>query len=104
MVIRSPRSHESIGLLAWLDHASDERGVHFAVGDGTWEFWTYRRLAEYVERVAFALHAFGVCQNDVVSIVQESGAFFLATFFGVLRAGGVPSPVAPPQSFQDDDG
>ena len=88
-------------LLAWLDDPDPRHGIRFARADGDWEEWTYPRLAELSRRVAAGLRARGVGRDDVVTVVQRSGPGFVASLFGTLLAGGTPSPVAPPMTFQD---
>src|SRR4051794_2970468 len=91
----------SRSLLEWLDEANPERGVHFGQANGEWDYWSYRRLAALSRTLAQALVARGLREQQVVSIVQQSGPEFVATFFGTLLAGGTPSPIAPHLAFQD---
>ena len=89
-------------LLHWLYQPSATNGIRFAAdGLDEWEFWSYDRLADLAWRAAGALVGHGVAPGDVVSIIQRSGPDFVATFFGVMLAGAIPSPVAPPMVFQD---
>jgi acyl-CoA synthetase (AMP-forming)/AMP-acid ligase II len=88
-------------LLAWLEDPAADRGIHFSVADDAWDFWSYERLANRARDVAAGLIGYGVARNDVVNVVQRSGPDFVATLFGVMLAGGVPSPIAPPMVFQD---
>lgn len=90
-------------LTGWLDDPATERGIRFADRGGDWDFWSYPRLADRTHRVAGGLVAAGLRRNDVVAIVQTSGPDFVTALFGVLAAGGTPTPVAPPMTFQDPD-
>jgi acyl-CoA synthetase (AMP-forming)/AMP-acid ligase II len=88
-------------LLVWLENPATTKGAHFARAGDDWEFWSYERLAELAHRVAGQLVEDGVGHNEVVTIVQRSSPAFIASLFGTMLAGAVPSPVAPPMAFQD---
>jgi non-ribosomal peptide synthetase component F len=88
-------------LLVWLENPATTKGAHFARAGDDWEFWSYERLAELAHRVAGQLVKDGVGHNEVVTIVQRSSPAFIASLFGTMLAGAVPSPVAPPMAFQD---
>jgi acyl-CoA synthetase (AMP-forming)/AMP-acid ligase II len=88
-------------LLSWLDEPPADRGIRFAQAGEDWDFWSYERLADLTRRTAAGLVAAGVPAGSVVSIVQRSGPHFVATLFGAMAGGYVPSPVAPPLTFQD---
>jgi acyl-CoA synthetase (AMP-forming)/AMP-acid ligase II len=90
-------------LVRWTENASAERGIHFAAADERWDFWSYARLAELTRRIAGGLIAAGVRRNEVVLIVHRSSAEFVATFFGAILAGAIPSPVAPPTALNAHD-
>jgi acyl-CoA synthetase (AMP-forming)/AMP-acid ligase II len=87
-------------LLDWLEDAPPDRGIRFAVGDD-WSYVGYAQLADATRQVAAGLISGGVEPGDVVTIVARSGPDFVATLFGALLAGGVPSPIAPPLPFGD---
>lgn len=88
-------------LLAWLTDAAQGRGLHFARSGNDWQYWSYADLAIQVRRTAAGLRAAGLGPDDVVTIVQRSGPQFVASLFGAMLAGAIPSPVAPPLTFQD---
>jgi acyl-CoA synthetase (AMP-forming)/AMP-acid ligase II len=88
-------------LLGWVDDAPADRGIRFAGAGGSWDFWSYQRLAGLARQVAAGLADAGVVRGDAVSFVQRSGPGFVGTLFGTMLAGAVPSPVAPPMVFQD---
>jgi acyl-CoA synthetase (AMP-forming)/AMP-acid ligase II len=88
-------------LLSWLDAPVTGRGIRFAGPDDSWEFWSYADLAALTRRVAAGLVGSGVPAGSVVTIVQRSSPRFVATLFGTMLAGCVPSPAAPPLAFQD---
>lgn len=57
--------------------------------------WTYREIAELVNRTGNGLRALGVeIENRVLIAVPDSVAF-VAAFFGALKLGAVPVPVSP---------
>lgn len=88
-------------LLGWLADPPADRGIRFAAGGESWDFWSYERLAGLVRQVAAGLADAGVGRGEAVSFVQRSGPGFVGTLFGAMLAGAVPSPVAPPMVFQD---
>jgi acyl-CoA synthetase (AMP-forming)/AMP-acid ligase II len=88
-------------LLAWLDDPVNDRGIRFARRGEGWDVWTYLQLAHFARQVTWGLVEAGVRENDVVSIVKRSGPSFVATLFGAMLAGAIPSPVAPPIALQD---
>jgi acyl-CoA synthetase (AMP-forming)/AMP-acid ligase II len=89
-------------LLQWLEEPTAKRGIRFAGAEpGEWEFWSYERLAGLARKVARGLAGHGVSRGDIVTIIQPSGPHFVATLFGAMLAGAIPSPVAPPIAFQD---
>jgi acyl-CoA synthetase (AMP-forming)/AMP-acid ligase II len=90
-------------LLGWLDRPDSGRGIRFAAPDGTWDLWTYTRLAALVRRSAAALRQAGVRPGDVVTIVEPTGPRFVGLLFGSMLAGAVASPLAPPPAFGDRD-
>jgi acyl-CoA synthetase (AMP-forming)/AMP-acid ligase II len=90
-------------LLAWLDDPSPQRGIRFAASGDEWEHWSYADLAARARATATALRTTGVGRDDVVTIVQRAGPQFVASLFGAMLAGAVPSPVAPPLAFQDTE-
>ncbi|MEV5593255.1 amino acid adenylation domain-containing protein [Streptomyces sp. NPDC052496] len=57
--------------------------------------WTYAELNARANRVAHALLAQGLRDEDVVAVVSERSLEWLAAVLGVLKAGGVYLPVEP---------
>jgi fatty-acyl-CoA synthase len=90
--------------LAWLDRPSDERGVSFLHHERGWQLHTYDELAASVSAAAADIAAAveAVPGERVVPIVLSSGPEFIAAFFGALRSGCAPCPVAPPSFLQDE--
>jgi acyl-CoA synthetase (AMP-forming)/AMP-acid ligase II len=73
---------ETAGLPAILDAA-------------TGQAYTFGELAEAVDRVSSALVRRGFGRGDVAAVVAPNCADYPVVFHGVLRAGGVLSPVNP---------
>ncbi|WP_329148563.1 amino acid adenylation domain-containing protein [Streptomyces sp. NBC_01456] len=57
--------------------------------------WTYRRLDAHAQRIAHALRADGLADEDVVAVVMERGLEWAAATLGVFKAGGCYLPVQP---------
>ncbi|MBT2526875.1 amino acid adenylation domain-containing protein [Streptomyces sp. ISL-99] len=57
--------------------------------------WTYRELNARANRIAHALRARGLCDENAVAVVSERNLEWLAAVLGVLKAGGVYLPVEP---------
>jgi acyl-CoA synthetase (AMP-forming)/AMP-acid ligase II len=86
----------SVGeVLGWLYEPRAGRGLHLAVESG-WKWDEYPKIAREVSGVAAQLLAAGISRGDIVSIVLPSGPRFISTLFGILAAGGTPSPLVPP--------
>ncbi len=65
-------------------------------GDGEETNLTYRRVAEQAQAVASGLRQAGLQPGERVAIMLPTSEDFFAAFFGVLYAGGVPTPIYPP--------
>ncbi len=60
-------------------------------GDGPWI--SYGLIDEQVDRVANGLARLGVTKGDSVSVMLPNCAEYVPIWFGILRAGGVMSPI-----------
>ncbi len=98
-----PRAYKNSGLLDWLKEPRAGYGLHFADDDGSWDFWEYPRLAAAVGAAAEDIVQHRSRPDGVVSIVTRTGPEFVAGFFGALRAGNTPSPLAFPLTMRDRD-
>ncbi len=72
------------------------RGDHPAVIDGaTGAVTTYAEFAARVDAVAAALQARGVGKGDMVALVGPNSAEWAIAYHGILRVGGVVTPMNP---------
>jgi 1-acyl-sn-glycerol-3-phosphate acyltransferase len=65
-------------------------------GGGEETSLTYRQLAEQARAVAHGLREAGLRPGERVAIMLPTSEAFFVVFFGVLYAGGVPTPIYPP--------
>jgi acyl-CoA synthetase (AMP-forming)/AMP-acid ligase II len=56
---------------------------------------TYAELDSLVDRIASGIQRDGIAAGSAVAIVSGTGLEAVAAFFGALRAGCVPAPIAP---------
>jgi acyl-CoA synthetase (AMP-forming)/AMP-acid ligase II len=93
-----------VTLLRWFDEAPDDRGLWFSdqQGDG-WTRYSYADLAALARRAAGQLRAAGVGRGDAVVVAGAASPAFVGHLFGALVLGATPSPIAPPNAFQDPD-
>jgi acyl-CoA synthetase (AMP-forming)/AMP-acid ligase II len=89
-------------LTAWIDAPAAGRGISFW-RNGGWERLPYEELAGLARRIAGGIAAAGVRHDDRVLVVERTGPEFVAALCGVMLAGAIPCPVAPPQLFQGED-
>jgi 1-acyl-sn-glycerol-3-phosphate acyltransferase len=84
-------------VLDWHVRQHAER-VHVVLwhGGGEETSLTYRQVAGNARAVASSLMRAGLEPGERVAIMLPTGAEFFAAFFGVLYAGGVPTPIYPP--------
>ena len=71
-----------------------ERPQHPALVQGERRL-TYGELDALMDRIAAALQRDGVANGDAVAACATTSLEYAATFFGILRAGGVVAPLAP---------
>jgi acyl-CoA synthetase (AMP-forming)/AMP-acid ligase II len=86
-------------LTSWTDAPAADRGIRFW-RNGDWEWWAYQPLAAFARRIAAGIAASGIRHDDRVLIVERTGPEFVAALYGIMLAGAVPCPVAPPHLFQ----
>ena len=84
-------------VLDWhVDHHPERVHIVLLEGDGTEKSITYRRLSERARAVARGLLAAGLEAGQRVAIMLPTDEAFFVAFFGILYAGGVPTPIYPP--------
>jgi acyl-CoA synthetase (AMP-forming)/AMP-acid ligase II len=83
---------ENLGDLIDTDLDPDKIAI-VDLGTGTPRDFTYRRMATLATGVARALSARGLARGDRVAILSANRAEFIATIFGIMRAGFVAVPV-----------
>ena len=89
---------EPATLGALLDHAARHPEVAIAVTDAREDDHerSWAEVRDQARRACAGLQALGVTPGDRVALVHPTGFDFLAAFFGVVLAGGVPVPLYPP--------
>ena len=84
-------------ILDWHVHQHGER-THLVLwhGDGEETSLTYRQVQSQALKVANVLVRASLQPGERVAIMLPTCVEFFAAFFGVLYAGGVPTPIYPP--------
>ena len=84
-------------VLDWhVERHGDRVHIVLVEGDGGETSITYRQLAERARAVALGLSRRRLEPGERVAIMLPTSATFFTVFFGVLYAGGVPTPIYPP--------
>lgn len=89
--------------LDWLEAPSSRHGFSFLETDGSWRRHTFDELAASVEAQAARIADVTGEAGDphrIVGIVLPTGPHFIEAFFGALRCGWTPAPLAPPTLLQ----
>lgn len=79
----------------------EARGMTFVEDDGEETLVTYLAAMEKARARAGALQRAGIERGEPVILVLPTSRDFLYLFFGLLYAGAIPCPLAPPASFAD---
>ena len=99
MIYRSPEPDIEIPDLTMPEYVmggAAARGDHPAIIDGaTGAVTTYAEFAARVDAVAAALQARGIGKGDVVALIGPNSAEWGIVYHGILRAGGVVTPMNP---------
>ncbi len=84
-------------VLDWhADRHGERKHILLLDGEGHETPIGYRQLAERARAVARGLLVRGLEPGDRVAIMLPTSEAFFVAFFGVLYAGGVPTPIYPP--------
>lgn len=84
-------------------HAGASRVVTFVGDDDVPLATSYAEIEERSLSLARALVAAGLERGEVVPMVLPTSLEFVVSFFGILMAGGTPSPLGLPAGFGDID-
>jgi acyl-CoA synthetase (AMP-forming)/AMP-acid ligase II len=99
VIYRSDFPDVTIPVVSVTEHVlggARARGDHPALIDGPGgEVTTYAELADAVDRVAAGLQEQGIGKGDVVALIGPNSTDWAIAYHGILRAGGVVSPVNP---------
>jgi acyl-CoA synthetase (AMP-forming)/AMP-acid ligase II len=99
MIYRSPEPDIEIPDLTLSDYVlgpARERAEKPAIIDSsTGKVTTYGELADKVDAVAASLQAQGIAEDDVVALVGPNSAEWAIAYHGILRAGGIVTPMNP---------
>jgi acyl-CoA synthetase (AMP-forming)/AMP-acid ligase II len=98
MIYRSPEPDIEIpdqSMPEYVLGGAAARGDHPAIIDEGGEVTTYAQFAAKVDAVAAALQARGIGKGDVVALVGPNSAEWGIAYHGILRAGGVVTPMNP---------
>jgi len=99
VIYRSPEPDIEIPRVTLAEHVlggAPARGEHPALIDGaTGGVTTYAGLAEQVDAVAALLQSEGIGRGDVVALIGGNSPEWAIAYFGILRAGGVVTPMNP---------
>ena len=98
-LLRRFSDFETLG--AALDYAAlGKRGLNFHDMRGQLARpYPYSEMREDALKMAYRLISHGICKDDRVALVAETGPDFAALFFGCVYAGAWPVPLPLPTSF-----
>ncbi len=86
LVERPAERYPDVPALRLCHHGSEDETI------------TWRALWNGAFGVRAQLEALGLADRDRVLLIVPTSSLFFASFFGVLLAGGIPVPIAPPAS------
>ena len=81
-----------------------EKGIIFVEADGNETKLSYKNLLEEASKVLAGLRSRGLEPGDKVVIQIENDRLFITVFWGIILGGGVPVPLALPNSFPISEG
>jgi len=84
-------------LLSLLNRPADEvdRPALVVFRDGATESWSYAELRRMVGRLAAGLRAAGLRPEEPVALIAPNRPEWVAAYFAILGAGGLPVPIDP---------
>jgi 1-acyl-sn-glycerol-3-phosphate acyltransferase len=82
--------------LDWHVRTHPDRVQIVHLGDGGETNISYRELSRQADAVAAGLQGEGLEPRQTVAIMLPTSPEYFHTYFGVLRAGGIPVPIYPP--------
>jgi 1-acyl-sn-glycerol-3-phosphate acyltransferase len=85
-----------VDVLDWHVRAHPDRVQIVCLDDGGDTRITYGDLKRHSDAVAAGLQRLGVEPGRTVAIMLPTSPEYFHTYFGILRAGGVPVPIYPP--------
>src|SRR5437764_4634454 len=92
--MRSPMlQFENLGDLIERDRDPDRIAIIDLGGENPPREFTYRKLDEIARAVARAVWARGFVRGDRIAILSANRAEYVATLFGIMRAGLIAVPV-----------
>jgi PAS domain S-box-containing protein len=99
MIHRSPFSDVELPKVPFTDYVfanAPANGNKVAIINGdTGETLTYRQLIDGIRRMAAGLAARGLRKGDVCAIYSPNVPEYAVTFYGIVMAGGVVTPINP---------
>ncbi len=92
-----PEANTLLTVLDWHVRAHPERPhIHLITETGDEEVISYAALQQRADAVAAALRERGLLPGQTVAIMLPTSREYFFSFYGVLRAGGIPVPIYPP--------
>jgi len=85
-----------VEVLDWHVCAHPDRVQIIYLSDGGETLISYQDLQRQSDAIAAGLQAQGLERGRTVAIMLPTGPEYFYTYFGILRAGGVPVPIYPP--------
>jgi len=85
-----------LDVLDWHVAMHPDKGQIIYLADDEQHNVTYRQLAAGADAIASGLQKVGMRSGQSVSIMLPTSPEYFQTYFGILRAGGVPVPIYPP--------
>ncbi len=85
-----------VEVLDWHVRAHPDRVQIIYLSDGGETRISYQDLQRQSDAIAAGLQAQGLERGQTVAVMLPTGPEYFHTYFGILRAGGVPVPIYPP--------